>query len=113
MKTLSNVNLEIKSIIDSHQDKTKFTKKELKKAKADIKFLSEIRNYLETNPSESTILKQQSELKSRLKVISDRYPQWISNNTPKTSKPISEWNRMNNVPMLRRQLSNIKFILEQ
>jgi len=120
MRTIEQVNQEIQDIqkgIDfGRKNGAKNT--HLSRLAGDLALLKTFRAYLETNPSEAFLLKEQARLTELLKVLDGRFEQQVKQSFPDReipntikSKMLAEHRKRYDIPRLRNYLKTIKYLL--
>lgn len=99
------------SMSDEEQIKAR---KRIKKLRANIEYHEEVKLYLINSPSKEWLEKEEERLRRRIRLIHEGYEAWgNSNRIPfkKESEKLSYFNKINDVPTLKRHLKNTMFIL--
>lgn len=79
-----------------------------------FEFLYGIKLYLESKPREEFVKDEQARLIRVIKIINDRYPEWLAH-APKNNiigKERTYYNRITNIAAYKKQLKTINFILQ-
>lgn len=114
MKTINQINDEIFSIQKTYENRNEFKKSELKRAGKKVRLLTECKYYLETNPRDEFILKSRNELKTKIKVINERFTYWVKGREGKTIKQFQkEWETLNKIPDLKYQLVVLNYLINE
>lgn len=112
MKTLDYVKSQLQDAIKLGE--SELSKREAKQCEKEIKHLYSCQLYLETNPTEEFITKQQKDVINKIKAINGGYQKWCSANTKErdsTSNPKAKYNTMMGLKNLKAQLSTLNYLL--
>ena len=112
MKTVQQIQNRINELMDYCQSFKPSEGKTFNKERKELSLLNTIKMYLEDNPSEDFIKKEVERLENRVMLIEDGFMNYL-HNTPEDSDILSkkrqEYNKINNVPEIRRQLRRFTF----
>jgi hypothetical protein len=113
MKTVKQINDEIKSVQEFYLDKSKFTDNELKKGIARVKYLTACRNYLELNPREEHLKDQLDKFNTQIRLIGEGFNKWHigSNVTGDTKKDESRYNSQMGRANIRSKIEVLEYLL--
>lgn len=113
MKTINQIDIEIKNLLAPFEkQRTRLDKKTEKR----VKFLREMRLYLQCNPKEEHVIKERDNQKRKIEIYESRFDFWRDNNKitlkGKDEKEIRAiYNEETELPTRRKQLANLNYLL--
>lgn len=112
MKTISEIEVELKQIIGS----AKLLPKLKASTKNKIKLLRHVKMYLETNPDKEVVERQLKLIKNEIDIIESRYGLWSKNITPvdfakAKGNTLKYYQKLNGLPIKKAQIKTLKYIL--
>ncbi len=112
MKTLENIETEIKELIElgNYQPRTEDGDKVRNKCRTKLRFLRPIRIYLEHEPTKESLVKQLNLSLKRLARIEEEWEAEHARITDKVFK--TNWFKGEGAPKLRKQIKVCRYILE-
>lgn len=109
MKTLSEVNEQISSILsENYSDETA-----KKRARKELEFLRVCKKYLETQPSEEFIQRELDSVYDRVQYLDDAYDDYVKNNPAYINEenPSARYRKEMDYQSLLIQIKTLKFLL--
>lgn len=94
----------------------KLSKKERTKVNNEVSRLRSVLVYLQSDPSEEFLIKTKRRLERSIKSIKDNYEYWFvycHGGDLNDGKEKSRFDKETGLPQLKRNLKNVKFILEE
>lgn len=117
MITVGKINDDIARATESAHDFMVAGKKSmLSKTKKRIEFLRLCKSYLESNPSEEFLKKDEERILNRMKLIHEGFDAWLKNGEEKPKVKKREdlktiYEKKMDMPSLREKLATLKYIL--
>ena len=114
MKRLEDIQQQIANNLRVATQKN-ISEKEYKKINRENEQLRIVELYLETNPSETYLVKERARIEQIVKAKNEQYEYWLKHNKPFEVDPKdarSFFNKINGLNVLNRQLKMINLILE-
>lgn len=112
MKTLQNVKDEL--LVARKLSEQELSKKEKSKLEKELKHLYACQLYLESDPTQTFLEKQQKDLKHKIKIVTSGFSTWCSNNPKERDScknPKSKYNTMMGLKNFKEQLRTIEYLL--
>lgn len=107
MKTLTEIDKEIKKLLESYRFAISIAEKS--QIKNNISNLRAVELYLKTEPREEFIRSERERLQTEIKILENRFKEW------QQSRPCSTFREYENymhIPGKRAQLRQLKYILD-
>lgn len=117
MKTKQNITDEINSLTKEGEQlkgsKDPKQKRLLKKIEKRLPLLRQILLFIDTAPSEESVIKMQTDLNRKKRLVDSGFEEW-KKNTPKTDQgktPLSKWRSINDYKTIKNQLGWCNYLL--
>lgn len=112
MKTIDEINIDIKEVAEELSQQFKGSKKTALKKK--IVMLRQCRSYIESAPRPEFILEMKKDCKAKISSAEDHFFEWVkdSNNTVNCKNPKSKYNTLMQVSSLKAQLQTLNYLLK-
>jgi hypothetical protein len=108
MRTIEEINREIKEI----RDNVKSAQKTTSAQKSRVEFLKQMKSYLETNPKEEFVRSESERIKNLIDSKSSQYEIWLQTTINKGGKLRDTFETEMGIPSLRQQLKTLNWILK-
>lgn len=118
MRTVKDIDLEIKDLDKEYNMKNKntHTERALKKAGTRREFLLFVKKYLESKPLESVVKAQLTECERKIKLIVDGFAAWKKNVYKQEVDgvdPLKVWSKLNEEAKIKKQIKTLRYILNE